>query len=200
VPGSQQSTVRLGLGLGAPESSLPQGRQLSGDVAVLGGCGIGKHEAPSTTVGSVPGAAEGGSDQVFPTLLSGSGSFSGDDPISALDNQNLEARAARLMATKEEVIDLLLGHDQAQWASRLAEVLPSDVTALRRLLPGRGDADDFHVAYLTTRNGRWLHPTDEAAVNERFSLLRAVLFMDARALVKAHQAQALSRGQTDEAR
>jgi hypothetical protein len=77
------------------------------------------------------------------------------------------------MATLEEVIDLVQGHDQPQWASRLAEVLPSDVTTLRRLLHGQGDADDFHVAYFTTREGRWLNRTDEATANERLSLLRA---------------------------
>ena len=52
---------------------------------------------------------------------------------------------------------------------RGSAVLPSILMGCRPLA-----ADDFHVAYLTTREGRWLNRTDEATVNERLSLLRAV--------------------------
>jgi hypothetical protein len=88
------------------------------------------------------------------------------------------------MATLAELVELLQVHDEPQWALRLAGIAPGDITALRRLFPERDDAQDFHAVYLTSRGGRWLNNQDEVTVNERLSLLRAVLYVDARALMK----------------
>ena len=90
------------------------------------------------------------------------------------------------MATLAELVELLQDHDEPQWALRLAGIAPGDVTSLRRLFPGRDDAQDFHAVYLTSRGGRWLNNQDEVAVNERLSLLRAVLYVNMLALLKGH--------------
>ncbi len=88
------------------------------------------------------------------------------------------------MATLAELVELLQDHDEPQWALRLAGIAPGDTTGLRGLFPGRDDGQDFHAVYLTSRGGRWLNNQDEVTVNERLSLLRAVLYVDARALMK----------------
>lgn len=96
----------------------------------------------------------------------------------------MKPREADLMATLAELVELLQEYDEPQWALRLAGIAPGDVTGLRRLFPGRDDAQDFHAVYLTSRGGRWLNNQDEVTVNERLSLLRAVLYVDVRALMK----------------
>jgi hypothetical protein len=88
------------------------------------------------------------------------------------------------MATLAELVELLAAHDEPQWALRLAGIAPGDVTSLLQLFTGHDDAKDFHAVYLTSRGGRWLNNEDEVTVNERLSLLRAVLYMDARAWMK----------------
>ncbi len=111
------------------------------------------------------------------------GSFR-DDGATGSAQPHRSPRAAHLMATLAEVADLLDDYDEPHWALRLSGILPDDVTGLRKLYPGCGDAEDFHAIYLTSRDGHWLSSKEEATVNERLSLLRAVVYMDARALVK----------------
>lgn len=114
----------------------------------------------------------------------GHGSPAADRSAHRRVEQHLEPRAAQLLITLAEVVELLKVHDEPGWALTMAGIQPDDAAGLRRLLPGRGGAEDFHAVYLTTRDGHWLNPTDGRVTNERLSLLRATLYMDARALMR----------------
>lgn len=118
----------------------------------------------------------------MPNATNGPGAWAADGSAERRDAQHPQPRAAHLLATLEEVIEILRDHDQPQWAATLGNIQPGDTAALRLLLPGRGGADDFHAVYLTTREGHWLNRDDGRVANERLSLLRATLYMDARAL------------------
>ena len=113
----------------------------------------------------------------------GSGTPSGEHGSGACAEQRPDPRAAHLEDTLAEVVAILDEHDEQHWASRLKGVRAADTASLRLLLPGRG-ADDLHAVYLTTRHGHWLRHEEEVTANERLSLLRAILYMDARALLK----------------
>ena len=139
-----------------------------------------QHPHPSQ-VGAGGGAPEPSISQSRPRR--GPGASSGADGGGAWAEPRLSPGAARFAATLAEIIEILEDHDEQGWALRLSGLVPGDLTALRRLMPARGDAEDFQAVYLTTRHGRWLPPQDEVRVNERLSLLRAKLYMDARALV-----------------
>jgi hypothetical protein len=121
---------------------------------------------------------------VSPDGTSGHHAPSADGTVGPKADQRLQHRTAHLIATLEQVIEILNDHDEPWWASKLANLQPGESMDLRQLLPGRGGAEDFHAVYLTSRDGRWLNREDGRVVNERLSLLRATLYMDARMLMK----------------
>jgi hypothetical protein len=101
-----------------------------------------------------------------------------------VEPHRLEPRAAHLLATLEEAVQLLEDYDEPEWAATLRGIRPDDSVGLRRLLPGHGGPTDFHAVFLTTMDGHWIQPDEGRGVNERLSLLRAILYMDARALLQ----------------